>query len=245
MTSKSAALTAALASLKDSMNDGQKCHTLLKEAKAYADNDNFLSAIELIGEAINFSPTIASLYTVRAHCYKSLHQYSNAYFDYSYCIRLEPENGSYYCSRGLILCKTKRFQLALEDLDYAIKIEPTPFHYFSRGTIYSDSFMYDNAILDYSRAIADTENISAELNIRALYRRALAYFDKAEYTSTIDDVKTILALDTAQNQSRALYAKTLKMLGDFREAEFEISQVIEADSSLASYFIERGHSLNH
>ncbi len=233
-------MIAALASLKDNMTDSQKGHTLLKEAKAYADNDNFLSAIEIIGEAINFSPTIVSLYTVRANCYKSLHQYSNAYFDYSYCIRLEPENGSYYCSRGLILCKTKRFLLALEDLDYAIKIEPTPFHYFSRGTIYSDCFMYDNAILDYSRAIADTENISAELNIRALYRRASAYFDKAEYNSTIDDVKTILTLDPAQNQSRALYAKTLKMIGDLREAEFEISQVIESDSSLASYFIERG-----
>lgn len=239
-SSKSSALLAALACLKDNMTDSQKGHTLLKEAKSCADNDDFLGAIEIIAEGINYCPTIVSLYTVRANCYKSLHQYSNAYFDYSYCIRLEPENGSYYCSRGLILCKTKRIQLALEDLDYAIKIEPTPFHYFSRGTIYSDSLMYDNAILDYSRAIADTENISSELNIRALYRRALSYFDKADYNSTIDDIKTILSLDPAQNQSRALYAKTLKMLGDLREAEFEITQVIEADSSLASYFIERG-----
>jgi len=75
-----------------------------------------------------------------------LDMYNEAYFDYCYMIRLQPEDGSHFCSRGLCLSKLKKYSLALEDLDSAIEFDPTPSHYFSRASIFAESCKFVNAI---------------------------------------------------------------------------------------------------
>jgi tetratricopeptide (TPR) repeat protein len=59
---------------------------------------------------------------MRATAYKSLNMYTEAYYDYSFLIRLEHTNGTHYCSRGLCCAKLKRLALALEDLDTALEV---------------------------------------------------------------------------------------------------------------------------
>ena len=72
--------------------------------------------------------------------------YNEAYFDYSYNVRLQPEDGGHYCNRGLSLSKLKKFSLALEDLDTAIELDPIPFHYFSRASVFADCGKFNLAI---------------------------------------------------------------------------------------------------
>ena len=54
---------------------------------------NFAAAIECLNEAVSINPHNNNIYLARASCYKSIHMYAEAYFDYSFLIKLEPING--------------------------------------------------------------------------------------------------------------------------------------------------------
>jgi Flp pilus assembly protein TadD len=69
------------------------------QGKLSADAQDFEGAISVFNEAISLNPQNVSLFIQRAAAHKALDKYADAYFDYSFAIRLEPENGSHFCSR--------------------------------------------------------------------------------------------------------------------------------------------------
>ena len=60
---------------------------------------NFSAAIECLNEAISINPHNSNLFLARASCHKSLQMHTDAYFDYSFLIKLEPINGKYWSFR--------------------------------------------------------------------------------------------------------------------------------------------------
>lgn len=142
---KSATLIAAMAHVKDFMTDAQKSLILLREGKTALDAGNLKGALDCFTQGIIFNPTV-SLFNYRAICHKQLDMYNEAYFDYSYNIRLEPENGAHYCNRGLCLAKLKKFNLAVEDLNSAILYEPTAGNYFARACVFVDFGRFADAV---------------------------------------------------------------------------------------------------
>jgi Flp pilus assembly protein TadD len=57
------------------------------------ENGNFAAAIECLSEAISINPHNCNIFLARASCYKSIQMFAEAYFDYSFLIKLEPLNG--------------------------------------------------------------------------------------------------------------------------------------------------------
>lgn len=141
----SPALTQALAHVKDFMTDSQKASIIGREGKLIMDSGDLRGAIECFNEGISYNPTV-SLFNLRATAHKLLEMFKEAYFDYSYNIRLEPENGAHYCNRGLCLSKLKKIAMALEDFEVAIQFDPSPTHYFSRATTYAEFGKYEMAV---------------------------------------------------------------------------------------------------
>lgn len=139
--SSSGAVAQAMMHIKSFMTDNQKSNILLREARIHMDQGDLRAAIECFSEGINYNPTL-NLFNLRATCYKLLEMYKESYFDYSYVIRMEPENGAHYCSRGLCLAKMKKLAMSIEDLDTAISFDPNPLHYYSRYMMY-DVVIYD------------------------------------------------------------------------------------------------------
>ncbi len=141
----SPAVQQALSHVKDFMTDVQKSFIMLREGRALFDNGHFQDALECFNEAISFHPSV-TLFNMRAACHKQLELFNEAYFDYSYSIRLEPEVGVHYCNRGLCLAKLKKLNLAIEDLNLAILYEPSGNHFFTRGVIFSDFGKFQEAV---------------------------------------------------------------------------------------------------
>ncbi len=57
--------------------------------------------------------------------------------DYSQVIELDPKNPIYYCKRGIIYEKLKKWEEACKDHSKAIELDPkNPFSYFNRGNTY-------------------------------------------------------------------------------------------------------------
>jgi tetratricopeptide (TPR) repeat protein len=142
---KSIALKQAMNHVKDSMTDAQKSFVLLREGKNNLENNEIRGALDCFSQAIVFNPTV-NLFNYRAICHKLLEMFSEAYFDYSYAIRIEPESGTHYMNRALCLAHLKKFHLAIEDCNSAIEYEPTAIHYYSRACIYSDFGRFTNAV---------------------------------------------------------------------------------------------------
>lgn len=127
---QSPALANALGQLKEFMTESQKAHYLLREGKIASERGDYIGAIECFGHSLSFQPNIVPPYLFRAVCYKNLNMFSEAYFDYSFAIRLEPENGSHYCSRASTLAKMKKYGLAIEDADRAVEVTSQRFFSF-------------------------------------------------------------------------------------------------------------------
>lgn len=142
---KSQTLIAAMSHVKEFMTDAQKSLILLREGKNALDSGDIKGALDCFTQGIIFNPTV-SLFNYRAICHKQLDMFNDAYFDYSYNIRLEPESGVHYCNRGLCLAKLKKFSLAVEDLNSAIEYEPSAANYFARACIFVDCGRFPDAV---------------------------------------------------------------------------------------------------
>ncbi|RYH27267.1 hypothetical protein EON65_13640 [archaeon] len=97
----SVALTQAMTHVKDFMTDAQKALVLLREGRTLMDTSEFKGALDCFNQGICYNPVV-SLFNARASCHKQLDMYKEAYFDYSFSIRLEPEVGAHYCNRGCV-----------------------------------------------------------------------------------------------------------------------------------------------
>jgi tetratricopeptide (TPR) repeat protein len=238
----SATLLAALTKVTEYMSDKAKAKTLLLEGKIALDKQDYIGAIECFGHGINFNPTSQDLYKMRVQCYKAMNMLSEAYFDYSFLIRLDPSNGLYYCNRALVLARMKKFEMALEDADYAVELNSNAFHYYSRGTIYSEKNMLEKAVDDYSKALQDQSSSSdTSIRIKALHTRAQSYFELNNYEAAITDATNIVTnLDSNHIAARAIVARCLKMIGELKKAEEQITNVITMENDNPSHFVERG-----
>ena len=236
---KSATLIAAMAHVKDFMTDAQKSLILLREGKTALDSGNLKGALDCFTQGIIFNPTV-SLFNYRAICHKQLDMYNEAYFDYSYNIRLEPENGAHYCNRGLCLAKLKKFNLAVEDLNSAILYEPTAGNYFARACVFVDFGRFADAVKDFTAAVSDEAACSTEFKIKVKYRRALAHFDLKMYEASISDATEVLQLDATHVNARSLLGKAYKIIHEYQKAEEQLTNAILIESDQAHLYAERG-----
>eukprot|EP01038_Epipyxis_sp_PR26KG_P007639 gene7639-10398_t len=237
---QSMALTQALSHVKDFMTDVQKSLIFLKEGKAAMDSYDFRGAVECYSEGISYNP-IVSLFSMRASCYKMLEMHSEAYFDYSYLIKLEPENHVHYSARGLTLSKLKKLRMAIEDLDIAIQLEPNPANYYYRGIILYDFSKYELAINDFAQALSDEQlTVSNEMKQKCLFKRAQSHFEMKAYDLVVKDASSVLIIDPNNITARALLGRALKVLNDFKGAEEQLDHAILLDENQANLFTERG-----
>ncbi len=72
---------------------------------------------------------------LRANCNIAIGKGQSAMNDYSRVLNMNPKNALALQSRGILYFDQKRYDLALEDLNKAIKIQPTAIAYFYRGAI--------------------------------------------------------------------------------------------------------------
>ena len=115
--------------IKEGMTVQQQAYIFHKEGRQFFDTGDIKGALDCFNMAISLNP-MTVFYINRAACHKHSHQYTEAYFDYSFAIRLEPESGTLYCQRGLCLAKLERLTLAIDDLTEACKVRTIKYFCF-------------------------------------------------------------------------------------------------------------------
>ena len=104
--------------IKKMSKTNAKSLTAMKQnlKKKMLERENYRGAIELFSEGCSLNPS-PFLFTHRALAYKALNLWQEAYYEYSYAIRMEPTNGGFFCNRGMCAAKLMRISLALADLE--------------------------------------------------------------------------------------------------------------------------------
>jgi lipoprotein NlpI len=138
-----------------------------------------------------------------------------------------------YFDRGIAHRDKKEYDLALQDLDQALKLKPE----FSgalntRGNVYADMGETDRAIADYNDAIRLDPNYAL-----AYYNRGNAYGDKKEWDKANADYDQYVKLAPADPDGFNNRGHAYMMKGDFDRAleDFRAALKIDPNHPLATY----------
>ena len=99
--------------------------------------------------------------------------------------------------------------------------------------------MYVFMCSDLTRAIQE-EQCTLELRLRCLYRRAASLFEISRYAECINDLKEVLKGDPNSIPPRVLLGSALKMTGELKVAEENLSHAVFLDPKAPSLYMERG-----
>jgi len=238
----SPAMRKAMNEVKEGMTDNQKAYALQKAAKLMMDCQNYADAIDVLSHAIDCHHA-TSFFQLRARCYKSLQKFTEAYFDYSFAIRTEPDVSDHYVQRGNVLIKLNKLDIALEDFNTAVELDYHVNSYYNRGQLLCDIGKIDEAIADFNKAYdKDGKQAASQQDMQAkiLYRRAYAWYTKGDMLHAISDLSTVLSKDPNNLQCRLLLCRAYKSNSELLMAEENINYVIVQDGNEPRYHIERG-----
>jgi tetratricopeptide (TPR) repeat protein len=135
-------------------------------------------------------------------------------------------------NRGVAYKVNGKYDLALQDYDRAIQLDPnSASHYNNRGIIYRLKHDYDRAIADYDEAVWLKSNYVA-----AFYNRALAYVDQGDYGRALADFGVVLQFNP--KNALALYARGWMLLkkGDTEAGNADITVAKAINPNIAEQF---------
>jgi tetratricopeptide (TPR) repeat protein len=115
-----------------------------------------------------------------------------------------PQNlATAFNNRGVAYASKRQLDRAIQDLDQAIRINPSDALAFgNRGNYYAVKRQYDRAIQDYDQAIRINPNFA-----KAFYNRGRAYAYKRQYDRAIQDYDQAIRINP--HEHNALRARNL------------------------------------
>ena len=130
------AATVAIQLNNASRQDLEECNQAISHAK--------LSRKDLLATYVN-----------RGIVYAAMEEYQQALKDYKSAIELGPGSGEVYVNLGNLYLLSEKYEVAIRQYTIAIKLALPKDHiaYFNRGMAYENNNEFDNAEVDYRRAI--------------------------------------------------------------------------------------------
>lgn len=179
-------------------------------------------------------------------------------FNFTRSASTKPVAITYY-EKSVLNYKRKQYDEAIENMDDAIKIDPTfSSAYYIRGTIWGkEKGNYDQAIENFSEALK-----FAPLFKQALYNRGVAYFMKGQSNDSLAESDFLKCLELYPDKLEALYflgliyqrggqkgfPKAINYLNKYahearphnnltEDAIVQINKMLKIDKTLAEYLV--------
>ncbi len=148
-------------------------------------------ALKHLERTLEFCPSIADAYELRARILESHGRLQEAESDYSRFLELHPKCADGYYGRGRLRWRMEHHREALEDLDEAIRLSS------DRAEMYSDRGMVKERLGKTQEAIADfTEAIRRKPGLtQAHYNRGSSYLRLQKYKEALVDLDRSAQLD--------------------------------------------------
>lgn len=131
--------------------------TYIYRARAYIQSNKYKQALQDLNKVIEIDSTFEPGYVERGRLKNLLQDYEGAVADFTKSItlnnnKLDPYYAHY--SRGLIYMDQGKYELALQDFDRSLELDPTlELGYVARGRLKSKMNRDEDAIADYNKCL--------------------------------------------------------------------------------------------
>ena len=162
---------------------------------------------------------------------------------YSHAIKLDSHHADAYGNRGLAYFHEEKRDLAIEDFNKLIQLEPNSakgyFYaseaYYDRGTVHYSEGNDDFAIGDYTKAIELQPDYAD-----AYFDRGVTYKGVGDYNAAIEDFSKFIELSPAHAMAYFSRGNTYFIEGKYEKAIKDYSKTIELNSDYADAYNNRG-----
>ncbi|RPH90061.1 MAG: serine protease, partial [Chroococcales cyanobacterium metabat2.561] len=169
---------------------------LQQQSAGYRYLENYEQALTVINQAISMFPNSPKSYIIKWVVLYDLKRYDEGLAAITQAIDLAPR-AFLYVIRGSNYSLQKKYELALDDLNKAMKLNPNyALAYSGRGELYYYQQKYELALADYNHAIEINRNFAEAYN-----NRGLLYYDQQKYELALADYSK--AIDINRNFAEA------------------------------------------
>ncbi|MCZ8225925.1 MAG: tetratricopeptide repeat protein [Microcystis sp. LE19-84.1B] len=197
--------------------------------------ENYEQALTVINQAISLVPNNPNYYNEKWAVLSELKRYDEGLAAITQAIDLAPR-AAWYVNRGILYRDQQKYELALDDYNKAIKLNPNHANaYNNRGNLYYDLQKYDLALADYDKAIEINPNFAI-----LYYNRGGVYYNQQKYELALSDINK--AIDINPNYAEAYYNRG-NIYYDLQKYELALSDInkaIELNPNYAEAYNNRG-----
>jgi len=183
-------------------------------------------ALGLFEKYILLKPKDASGWTQKGITYLYTEQVDSALFFLNRAIDLDKKNDRAFMYRGYTLSMMGINDRALEDLDKAVKLNPTSYNYFVRGDLKMELSDAKGAAQDYSAVLKMDPNL-----LGARLSRANAYLFSGQYEDCLNDVAGVLENEPANERALNYKAWAYFYTKDYQKCISVIEQAMQFNAT--------------
>jgi tetratricopeptide (TPR) repeat protein len=156
-------------------------------------------------------------------------------------IKANPKDGLAHGYRGVARMRRGEFDLALKDLDSAIRLMPMQAVWWhNRAIVHSSTQEFDKAIKDFDEALRlDPQYAPTYLS------RGAAWHAKKDYDKAIEDFSASIRLDPTVGRAWLSRAITRQVRKEYDKAIDDYGEAIRLDATDAASLANRGTLLYH
>jgi tetratricopeptide (TPR) repeat protein/S1-C subfamily serine protease len=197
--------------------------------------ENYEQALTVINQAISMFPNSPKSYTIKWSVLDILERYDEGLAAINQAIDLAPR-ALWYVIRGSNYSLQKKYELALDDLNKAIELNPNyAMAYSVRATHYSSQQKYELALADYNKAIELNPNYGL------YYRgRGLNYLLQQKYELALADYNKAIELNPNDAGAYASRGNLYHRQQKYELALADYNKAINLNSNLAEAYFNRG-----
>ncbi|GCL60080.1 serine protease [Microcystis aeruginosa] len=209
---------------------------LQQQSVVYRSLENYEQALTVINQAISLFPNNPKSYIIKWVVLYELKRYDEGLDTITQAINRAPR-AFWYVIRGGSYSLQKKYELALADLNKAMKLNPNyALAYSGRGELYYYQKKYDLALADFNKAIDINPNFA-----EAYSNRGNIYNDQQKYELALADFNQ--ALDINPNLAEAYLGRgviySLQQKDELALADF--NKAIEINPNLVEAYYNRGN----
>ena len=179
-----------------------------------------------------------SLFDV-ALSFQEKRDYEKAIAYYTRAIELNSQSAEAYVNRGAAYESMGNLDLALQDFNTALDLEPKSEAYNNRANVHFRNRDYERAVQDYSKALELERG-----NVGAFIYRGHAFKNMELYDHAIQDYSEALVLDPENADAYTSIGNIHSLRGDHNNAIRNYDQALKLDSCDPFTYLSRGTALN-
>jgi tetratricopeptide (TPR) repeat protein len=196
-------------------------------------------ALNYLNSSIALNGNFDDAYFQRSFVKTILGDKSGAEIDLQKCLSLNPKHFNSSLNLGILYNELNEHSKAVYFGTKAIEIEPNaPDAYYNRGCAFHKSKKYQEAIMDFSKAI----NLDKQTHVAAYFSRGVTKGELGDHQGAIADYNKALELNPHFVEAYYNRGLTKKKLKDYNGAILDYNKAIELNPNYVDAYNNRGSS---